>query len=175
MKRLLSLMLICLAGFARLTAENILFYDSKQLTCDLVTSICQDKDGFIWIGTDYGLNKFNGIQFTHYYNSQRDSTSLLDNSVKTLMLDKEGTLWVGSVSGLQYYVPEENNFRHITFDENIPLHVKKITQLRSGDIWVASSGRGLFCIPQNTKVAVRITDVPETADYSHYGAIYEDK
>ena len=175
MKRLLSLMLICLAGFARLTAENILFYDSKQLTCDLVTSICQDKDGFIWIGTDYGLNKFNGIQFTHYYNSQRDSTSLLDNSVKTLMLDKEGTLWVGSVSGLQYYVPEENNFRHITFDENIPLHVKKITQLRSGDIWVASSGRGLFCIPKNTKVAVRITDVPETADYSHYGAIYEDK
>lgn len=44
--------------------------------------------------------------------------------------------------------------------------MKKITQLRSGDIWVASSGRGLFCIPQNTKVAVRITDVPETADYS---------
>lgn len=69
----------------------------------LLLSICQDKDGFIWIGTDYGLNKFNGIQFTHYYNSQRDSTSLLDNSVKTLMLDKEGTLWVGSVSGLQYY------------------------------------------------------------------------
>ena len=44
MKRLLSLMLICLAGFARLTAENILFYDSKQLTCDLVTSICQDEE-----------------------------------------------------------------------------------------------------------------------------------
>lgn len=123
MKRLLSLILICLVGFTRLTAENILFYDSKQLTCDLITSICQDKDGFIWIGTDYGLNKFNGLQFTHYYNNPKDSTSLLDNSVKTLLLDREGTLWVGSVGGLQYYLPEENAFRRIDFDEDIPLHV----------------------------------------------------
>lgn len=175
MKRLLSLILICLVGFTRLTAENILFYDSKQLTCDLITSICQDKDGFIWIGTDYGLNKFNGLQFTHYYNNPKDSTSLLDNSVKTLLLDREGTLWVGSVGGLQYYLPEENAFRRIDFDEDIPLHVKKLVQLRSGDIWVASSGRGIFCIPRNEKIAVRITDIPGISDYLHYGAIYEDR
>lgn len=175
MKRLLSLMVICLVGFTQVVAENILFYDSKQLTCDLVTSICQDKDGFIWIGTDYGLNKFNGTQFTHYYSNPKDSTSLLDNSVKTLMLDKEGTLWIGSIGGLQYYVPEENIFRHIIFDEAVPLHVKKLVQLRSGDIWVASSGKGLFCIPKNKKVAVRITNIPKVSDYHRYGSIYEDE
>ena len=67
MKRLLLLMIVFFGGIVQVVAENTLFYDSKQLTCDLITSICQDKDGFIWIGTDYGLNKFNGIQFTHYY------------------------------------------------------------------------------------------------------------
>ena len=71
MKRLLLLMIVFFGGIVQVVAENTLFYDSKQLTCDLITSICQDKDGFIWIGTDYGLNKFNGIQFTHYYNIRR--------------------------------------------------------------------------------------------------------
>lgn len=66
------------------------------------------------------FDKFNGLQFTHYYNNPKDSTSLLDNSVKTLLLDREGTLWVGSVGGLQYYLPEENAFRRIDFDEDIP-------------------------------------------------------
>ena len=59
MKRLLLLMIVFWSGIVRMAAENTLFYDSRQLTCDLITSICQDKDGFIWIGTDYGLNKFN--------------------------------------------------------------------------------------------------------------------
>ena len=104
MKRLLLLMIVFWSGIVRMAAENTLFYDSRQLTCDLITSICQDKDGFIWIGTDYGLNKFNGVQFTHYYNNPEDSTSLADNSVKALMLDDEGTLWVGGIGGLQYYV-----------------------------------------------------------------------
>ena len=102
MKRLLLLMIVFFGGIVQVVAENTLFYDSKQLTCDLITSICQDKDGIIWIGTDYGLNKFNGIQFTHYYNNPKDSTSVSDNSVKALMLDNEGTLWVGGIGGLQY-------------------------------------------------------------------------
>ena len=63
MKRLFLLIMMFWVGIVRMVADNTLFYDSKQLTCDLITSICQDKDGFMWIGTDYGLNKFNGIRF----------------------------------------------------------------------------------------------------------------
>lgn len=124
MKRLLLMIIVFWGVLVQMIAENTLFYDSRQLTCDLITSICQDKDGFIWIGTDYGLNKFNGIQFTHYYNDPKDSTSLADNSIKSLMLDNEGTLWVGGVGGLQYYVPEENAFRTITFEGSSFLHIK---------------------------------------------------
>lgn len=176
MKRLLLLIIVCLIAITTMKSENILFYDSKQLTCDLITSICQDQDGFIWIGTDYGLNRFNGIQFTHYYNQPKDSTSLLDNSVKTLMVDKEGVLWVGSVSGLQYYVPQKNSFQRVAFDDVASIHVKSITQLRSGDLLIATSGRGLYCIRKNNKgKAVPITNIPQTSEYIHYGSIYEDK
>lgn len=175
MKRLFLLIMMFWVGIVRMVADNTLFYDSKQLTCDLITSICQDKDGFMWIGTDYGLNKFNGIQFTHYYNHPKDSTSLADNSVKTLMLDSEGTLWVGSIGGLQYYVPEENAFRRITFPENSSLHIMCITQLRSGEIWVGSSGRGIFRIRKETGIGVQMTDIPEVSEHAHYGAIYEDR
>ena len=157
MKRLLLLMIVFFGGIVQVVAENTLFYDSKQLTCDLITSICQDKDGFIWIGTDYGLNKFNGIQFTHYYNNPKDSTSLSDNSVKALMLDNEGTLWVGGIGGLQYYVPEENAFRTIKFEESSSFHIMCITQLRSGEIWVGSSGRGIFRIRKDTGTGEQMT------------------
>ena len=175
MKRLFLVIIVCFVGFMRVKSENIQFYDSKQLTCDLITSICQDKDGFIWIGTDYGLNRFNGIQFTHYYNNPGDSTSLLDNSVRVLKVDSEGVLWVGSVSGLQYYVPEENAFRCVEFDGVALLHVKGITQMRSGDIWIASSGQGLFCIRKGEKKARQITNIPGTSGYLHYGSVYEDR
>lgn len=175
MKRLLLLMIVFWGGVVQVVAENTLFYDSKQLTCDLITSICQDKDGFIWIGTDYGLNKFNGIQFTHYYNNPKDSTSLSDNSVKTLMFDHEGTLWVGGVGGLQYYVPEENAFRTIKFEENSSLHIMCITQLRSGEIWVGSSGRGIFRIRKELGIGVQMTDISEVSEHAHYRSIYEDR
>ncbi|WP_294558200.1 two-component regulator propeller domain-containing protein [uncultured Bacteroides sp.] len=175
MKRLLLLMTVFWVGIVQLVAENALFYDSKQLTCDLITSICQDEDGFIWIGTDYGLNKFNGIQFTHYYNNPKDSTSLLNNSIKALKLDNEGTLWVGSIGGLQYYMPEENAFRAITFEGGASLHIMCVNQLRSGEIWAGSSGNGIFRIQKGTGTATRITDISGISEHGHYGAIYEDR
>jgi ligand-binding sensor domain-containing protein/DNA-binding response OmpR family regulator/nitrogen-specific signal transduction histidine kinase len=175
MKILLLMIIVFFGGLVQMAAENTLFYDSRQLTCDLITSICQDKDGFIWIGTDYGLNKFNGIQFTHYYNDPKDSTSLADNSIKTLMLDDEGTLWVGGVGGLQYYVPEENAFRTIAFEGSSFLHIKCVVQLRSGEIWAGSSGRGLFRIQKDVGRAIQITEIPEISKRAHYGLIYEDQ
>ena len=102
MKRLLLMIIVFWGVLVQMIAENTLFYDSRQLTCDLITSICQDKDGFIWIGTDYGLNKFNGIQFTHYYNDPKDSTSLERND-----LDFSKSLEEKKLLGMKFGVPKE--------------------------------------------------------------------
>ena len=176
MKRFLILLLFIGSGFyiGNLFAKNVRFYDSKQLTCDLFTDICQDTQGFIWVGTDYGLNRFNGIQFAHYYNDPNDSTSLLHNSVKELMLDRSGTLWVGLVNGLQYYVPTEENFRRISFENDVNPHIAGFSQFKSGAIWIATSGFGIYCLDLGQQHALCIEDIPNITDYKYYSYVFED-
>ena len=51
---------------AKVTAYQRL-YGIENLSSSLITSICQDSCGYIWIGTDYGLNRFDGVYFTQYH------------------------------------------------------------------------------------------------------------
>lgn len=151
MKRLLLLMIVFFGGIVQVVAENTLFYDSKQLTCDLITSICQDKDGFIWIGTDYGLNKFNGIQFTHYYNNPKDSTSLSDNSVKALML-----------------VMKARYGWEVLADYNIMFRKK----MHFGQLSLKKAHLFISCVSLNCVRAKYGLDLPEE-EYSVFGKIQE--
>ena len=50
-----------------------------------------------------------------------------------------------------------------------------ITQLRSGEIWVGSSGRGIFRIRKDTGTGEQMTDIPDVSEHAHYGVIYEDR
>ena len=68
-------------------------YRMTELSSNLINKIIQDSNGYIWVATDYGLNKFDGIKYTQYLHLEKDSTSLLSNNVKTLMIDKKGILW----------------------------------------------------------------------------------
>jgi signal transduction histidine kinase/ligand-binding sensor domain-containing protein/DNA-binding response OmpR family regulator len=131
-------------------------------------------EGYIWVGTDYGLNRFNGIQFAHYYNVPGDSASLSHNSVKQLMLDSNGTLWVGCINGLQYYLRDENCFRQISFEDGVIPHITGITQFRSGEIWVATSGFGIHRVDSEQAKTTRIKDIPNITDSPYYNYIYED-
>jgi len=176
MKKLLFTLLLIIIGAwsGKMFSKDVRFYDLRQLTCDLITSICQDSEGFIWIGTEYGLNKFNGIQFVHYYNERNDSTSLLHNTVRLLMLDRAGTLWVGCVNGLQYYLPDEDSFKQISFENDVIPDISGIAQFKSGKIWISTSGFGIYCIDFEQKKALKVNDIPKLADYRYYNYIYED-
>ncbi|MDR2466172.1 MAG: hybrid sensor histidine kinase/response regulator, partial [Prevotellaceae bacterium] len=168
------LFVVCCLCSQNILAQNLRFYDSRQLTCNLFTSICQDTEGYIWVGTEYGLNRFNGIQFAHYYNVPEDSASLLHNSVRCLMLDRGGVLWVGFVNGLQYYCPDGNTFCTIQFENDVAPHIVGIVQLKSGEIWVTTSGYGVCRVDVAQKKAYRITDIPHLTDFHYFGYLYED-
>jgi signal transduction histidine kinase/ligand-binding sensor domain-containing protein/AraC-like DNA-binding protein len=172
MKKSLLMLLLVVSG--NLFSTNVRFYDSRQLTCNLITSICQDTEGYIWIGTDYGLNRFNGIQFAHYYNAVDDSASLLHNSVHCLMLDRNGMLWIGCINGLQYYLPDEDCFQQISFGDTIVPHITGIAQFRSGEIWVATSGFGIYCVDLKQKKTNRIDNIPHITDWQFFNYVYED-
>lgn len=149
-------------------------YGSKELSSNLITRIVQDDHGYIWVATEYGLNKFDGINFTPYLHNEKDSTSLLSNNVRALFIDKENTLWVGTNEGLQYYLPKENRFKKILFLDDIPLHIAHICQLHDGNIWVATSGAGVFSIDKESGKATLLEEIMKlTGGFTNY--IYEDK
>ena len=77
-----------------------------------ITAIVQDAQGFIWIGGQQGLSRFDGYKFSIYKNIPGDPGSLDDNWIRTLHVDKTGQLWIGSNNGgLHLYDRINNKFK----------------------------------------------------------------
>jgi ligand-binding sensor domain-containing protein/signal transduction histidine kinase len=72
----------------------------EGLSQSTVHSIIQDNYGFIWIGTEDGLNRYDGYNFTIYRNDREDSTSLLSNQARSIFQDENGNIWAGTNNGL---------------------------------------------------------------------------
>lgn len=101
-----------------------------------VRAIVQDSTGFLWIGTNDGLNRYNGYEFKVYRNIPGDSTSLGNSSVYELFLDFRGTLWVGTDQGLYLYKPETDGFE---FDEHFGLErINDIVLDSKNRQWIAT-------------------------------------
>ncbi len=89
--------------FIHLTTEH-------GLSATWVRTIYQDQYGFIWIGTEEGLNRFDGINFKTYYRTVDDSFSLSSSSISCLYEDYKGRLWVGTRQGLNIFNRETERF-----------------------------------------------------------------
>lgn len=140
-----------------------------------MTTICQDARGFVWIGTEYGLNKFDGVQFTQYLNKENDATSLLGNIVRELFVDRDQRLWVGCSNGLQYYLPEKDVFCTVPFEENLTPSVAEIVQLQNGEIWLVATGRGLFKVDRENNKVVALGEINKICGTQSINHIYEDR
>ncbi len=75
-----------------------------------VFALIQDRYGYLWIGTQDGLNRYDGYQFVTYRNEPNDTSSIMDNMVFTALEDSNGTLWFGTSSGLSRYNRDSDNF-----------------------------------------------------------------
>ncbi|MBW8051249.1 MAG: SpoIIE family protein phosphatase [Cytophagales bacterium] len=87
----------------------------SQSTANCIT---QDSKGFIWIGTQDGLNRFDGYTFTHFKHNPNDPTSISHNHVWAILEDSQGTLWIGTRDGLNCYDPKTQKFTHLVHDPN---------------------------------------------------------
>ncbi len=109
-----------------------------------LTGIVQDHQGFLWFGTEDGLNKYDGHTFTVYRPVAQDSNSLPHPSVTALLVDRHGRLWVGTVDGLCRYDPEANKFvryRHIAHDpQSLPANgIRDIFEDATGKLWIGTN------------------------------------
>ena len=112
---LLLIFFILLHSQVKLHAEGNSFH-FQYLTIDdglsqsSVTCLIQDSKGFLWFGTEDGLNKYDGYNFFVYYYDQDDSNNIYDNWINSIFEDKSGTIWIGSNHGLNRYNYTNNSF-----------------------------------------------------------------
>lgn len=121
--------------FTRLTTE-------QGLSNDMVNSIIQDHLGFMWFGTQDGLNRYDGGTFTVYRHLRSDPGSLSSSTINVLYEDRAGTLWIGTVAGLDSYTGIEGRFTH--HPAIPPESIGAIYQDDAGALWVGTIGMGLI-------------------------------
>lgn len=113
----LLLTVMSLLGSLRIAeAKDIRFLHldvTEGLSQGSVFAIVQDHQGFIWIGTRDGLNKYNARKFIVYRNNPKDTTSLGDNFIQSIAEDSKKRLWVGTGNGLNLYNRTLDNFQRI--------------------------------------------------------------
>ena len=125
------------------------FVPSERFSSGLINDICQDKYGYIWVATDFGLNKFDGYRFTQFIHHPDDSTTVNSNVVTALYCDKDGQLWVGTSKGIDCFDYASNTFVHYPFADGARPRVRKMTQLSDGKLVACTSGfNGLYVIGQ---------------------------
>ncbi len=122
-----------LTRFSRLDTEDGLSQASAW-------ALVQDARGFLWIGTQDGLNRFDGSEFRHYRHRDDQPSSLAGNQVQSLLLDDRNRLWVGGNGGLSRYREGSDDFEHIAVGagDGEQAGVRALHLDRGGYIWIAS-------------------------------------
>ncbi len=113
-----------------------------------VYDIVQDKQGFIWLGTDEGLNRFDGHEFKIFKHQEKNPNTIIGNTVQALAVDKDGTLWIGTSNGLSRYYPKTERIEQLHSDPENPtlpkgISVRDIAIHPNGTIWIAYLGTGV--------------------------------
>lgn len=106
------------------------------LSHNWVRCIIQDKYGFIWIGTDDGLNRYDGYDFRVYKTDIDDSTSVSHNSIQVLFEDNNGNLWIGTNRGLNLY--DRKNDRFIRHQFFLGQNILSLAKDKEENLWVGT-------------------------------------
>lgn len=163
----ISLLMLC--PFLKAQTRN--FYSTENgLSSSLVNQLLQDSKGFIWVATEYGLNRFDGLSFSNYRHEPNDSLSLTSNYVRTLYEDSRHNLLIGCINGLMEYNRETDNFREIPLiraGKRVTPHVTHLQELRNGEIWLSTSGQGLFRLDSLLNQAVSVDSLFHQSDCTY--------
>jgi ligand-binding sensor domain-containing protein len=137
-----------------------------------VMNIVQDDLGFMWFGTLFGLNRFDGYTFKVFGHERGNPNSLSGVDIESLFKDRDGALWIGCEQSVDRFDPKTETFIHFP----VPM-VKQISQDRAGLFWL-STDRGLYRLDQKSgKIRVYTHDPndPESLPDNHVVAASEDK
>jgi signal transduction histidine kinase/ligand-binding sensor domain-containing protein/CheY-like chemotaxis protein/AraC-like DNA-binding protein len=147
------------------------------LSSSLINQVYQDRQGFIWVATEYGLNRFDGKRFFSYKHVPGDSVSLTDNYVQLVFEDRTGNFYVGTIAGLMKYDRATDSFRELKTVRDgkaVYPHIMSIIQRRNGDLWLTTSGMGVFSAAEGSETFLAETSLNASLSSLFLTVIYED-
>lgn len=163
--------------FEQITVDN-------GLSQSCVLTMLQDSQGFMWFGTQDGLNKYDGYNFVVYKYNELDSNSLSDNFILSIYEDISGRIWVGTENGgLNKFDRHTEHFTHYTHNPENKYSLGSNTVLsiyedRFGTLWIGTKDGGLNKFNKTTDQFIRyIHDLenPNSLGSNTVFSIYEDK
>jgi ligand-binding sensor domain-containing protein/signal transduction histidine kinase len=143
------------------------------LSQSTVFEILQDRLGYLWFGTEDGLNKFDGYEFTIYRHRENVPASLSDNWISALYEDREGNLWVATRRGIDRLDRASGRFTHLP----APLPEREASCLREdadGNLWLGTDA-GLFRFDPETQTFLPIPIDPRRPEEVGVRSILPDR
>ena len=139
--------LLCLASTITANAQMGKLFDAdKQMSSSYTQQIYLDKDGFIWVATRNGLNRYDGYQFRIYKKEGRQDLGMASNYVNCMTQDHNGRFFIGMYGALQIF--DGQRFRTVTtYDKEkrkVPCYITCLLERKNGDMLIGTSGHGLL-------------------------------
>ncbi|HWK06910.1 MAG TPA: two-component regulator propeller domain-containing protein [Puia sp.] len=122
---------------------------AQGLSQSNASCILQDSRGFIWVGTQDGLNRYDGYEFIVYKNNPGDQNSLSNNNIKNILEDSRGNIWIATWGGgLDRFDREKNRFIHYKHDPKNANSLSDdfvdcIMEDKAGNLWIGTYQGGL--------------------------------
>ena len=133
-------------------------YTSNDMSSSLIRCIIQDKYGFIWVGTNYGLNRFDGYKFSTYLCNPADTTTIQDNDIVKLYPYSKEYLFVATNRGLYKYSYLTNCFQHIVLEKkDEKIRVSSLIEDGKHNLLIGTSGYGAYRLDMTTGKVTRLS------------------
>ncbi|GAB4340468.1 MAG: hypothetical protein OHK0038_19980 [Flammeovirgaceae bacterium] len=156
----------------------------EGLSQSTVHNVIQDYEGFLWISTSDGLNRYDGTNFKVYRHFPEDSTTIPNGIIYALLEDSNKTLWIGTYGGgMAIFDKKTEKAIRFTHNPNDSLslsdnHVSAFLEDKKGNFWVATWGGGLNLMNRKNNTFKHFKNQqnnPESISSNIIKTLYEDK
>lgn len=177
MKRFLLFSVICfvqmLTCFSHAVSGRL--YTSNDLSSCMIRKIVQDKYGFIWVGTKYGLNRFDGYSFSTYLCNPADTTTIQDNEIVNIYPYNKETLFVATNCGLYKYSYRTNAFQRIVLEKkDEKMRINSLIEDSQHHLLIGTAGYGAFKLDMKTGKLHRLNKGFKNPVDNYFGTLFFD-
>lgn len=149
---LLLALLLIFVKIANAQVEDIVYLGIEDgLSNNSVNAVFKDRYGYMWFGTDDGLNRYDGYEFKVFRNNKNDAFSIAFNKVICIASADNGNLWIGTKNGISIYHNFSSTFNTPNFydsknqsNHKADMEVNTIIKDEEGGMWVATNKQGLL-------------------------------